>query len=140
MLIDDLALLAVPNVAPTSAPGPDWWGALNGLHPLVIHFPIALVITAALVEFVAMLARKERPTQFTVISLVVAAIAGGIASWSGWGLADEGYGGGLDLILHRWLGLATSILVVLLAVLAVVALSGSRRWATASVRAIVVQW
>ena len=61
-------------------PGPDWWGALNALHPIVVHFPIALVITAALVEFVAMLARTERPTQFTLISLLVGAVACVIAS------------------------------------------------------------
>ena len=95
MLIDVLTTVSTP-VAPSTAlsPGPDWWGALNGLHPLVIHFPIALVITAAVVEFIAMLARQERPTQFTVISLVVAAFASALAAWSGWGLADEGYGGG----------------------------------------------
>ena len=43
--------------APAST-GPDWWGALAGLHPLVIHFPIALIIVAALVELVALLARR----------------------------------------------------------------------------------
>jgi uncharacterized membrane protein len=137
-----------PIVLATSAPiapGPDWWGALNGLHPLVIHFPIALVITAAAVEFIAMLARKERPTQFTVIALVVGAIMSGIASWSGWGLADEGYGGGWALDLHRWLGIATSGVLIILAICAVIACSGSKpdgdgarsnkAWATATVRA-----
>lgn len=131
-----LEIMTLSAVTPApAAPSPDWWGALNGLHPIVIHFPIALVITAAIVEFIAMLARKERPTQFTVISLVVAALAGAVASWSGWGLADEGYGGGWSLTLHRWLGVGTSGLIILLAILALVAWYGAKAWATASVRA-----
>ena len=136
MLIDVLTTVSTP-VAPSTAlsPGPDWWGALNGLHPLVIHFPIALVITAAVVEFIAMLARQERPTQFTVISLVVAAFASALAAWSGWGLADEGYGGGWMLSLHRWLGVVTAGVIIILAVCSVIAWYGPKAWATATVRA-----
>lgn len=123
------------TISTAASPGPDWWAALNALHPIVVHFPIALVITAALVEFIAMLARTERPTQFTLISLLVGAVACVIASWSGWGLADEGYGGGWELDLHRWLGIATSGLVVLLAIVAVIAFRTAKRWATGTVRA-----
>ncbi|MCH2145465.1 MAG: c-type cytochrome [Phycisphaerales bacterium] len=131
----------LPAVLTPAPPGPDWWGALNGLHPIVIHFPIALVITAAFVEFIAMLARRDRPAQFTVISLAVAGVMSVIASWSGWGLADEGYGGGWELDLHRWLGVASSALIILLAICALIACSGSKsgeqrhRWATGTVRA-----
>ena len=136
MLIEVLMTVS-SSIAPTTPlpPGPDWWSALNGLHPLVIHFPIALVITAAVVEFIAMLARQERPTQFTVISLVVAAFASALAAWSGWGLADEGYGGGWMLSLHRWLGVVTAGLIILLAICSVIAWYGPRTWATATVRA-----
>ena len=136
MLIEVLTTVS-SSIAPSAPlpPGPDWWGALNGLHPLVIHFPIALVITAAVVEFIAMLARQERPTQFTVISLVVAAFASALAAWSGWGLADEGYGGGWMLSLHRWLGIVTAGLIILLAICSVIAWYGPRAWATATVRA-----
>ena len=129
------SLLSSVPIATAVSPGPDWWAALNALHPIVVHFPIALVITAALVEFVAMLARTERPTQFTLISLLVAGAAGVVACWSGWGLADEGYGGGWELDLHRWLGVATAGLVVLLAIVAVIAFRSARRWATGTVRA-----
>jgi len=128
------SLLSSAPIATVATPGPDWWAALNAMHPIVVHFPIALVITAALVEFVAMLARTERPTQFTLISLLVAGAASVVASWSGWGLADEGYGRGWELDLHRWLGVATSGLVILLAIVAVIAFRNARRWATATVR------
>lgn len=127
----------VVAAAPTEAAplGPDWWGALAGLHPLVIHFPIALVIVAACVEFFGMITRRERITSFTVIAFVVSGVLAGIAAWSGWILADEGYGSGWALSLHRWLGVASAVLIAALAIIALIAWFSGRAWSVATVRA-----
>lgn len=117
------------------AVSPDWWGALAGLHPLVLHFPIALVIVAAFVEFIAMLGRKEQVTSFTVISLVVGGILAVIAAWSGWELAEEGYGSGWALDLHRWLGVATAVLLFALAIIALFTRISDATWTVATTRA-----
>ena len=44
----------------SAAASPDWWGVLAGLHPVLTHFPIALIIVAAGVEFVGLLLCKIR--------------------------------------------------------------------------------
>ena len=118
--------------------GPEWWGALAGLHPLVIHFPIALVIVAALVELVALLARHDRLTSFGIIAVLIGTPFAVIAAWSGWSLADEGYGSGLELDLHRWLGVASVGVLALMFVLTLVSWFGNRRWATGSVRGLLL--
>ena len=123
--------------APAST-GPDWWGALAGLHPLVIHFPIALIVVAALVELVALLARHHRLTSFGIIAVMVGTPFAVLAAWSGWSLADEGYGRGLELDLHRWLGVASVGLLALMFVLTLVSWFGHRQWATGSVRGLLL--
>jgi len=59
------------------------------LHPLIVHFPIALLLTAALVESFQRLRRRPRPsaTALTCLTLGVIAAAAAVAS----GLANERY-------------------------------------------------
>ena len=46
-------------------------------HPIVIHFPIALLIVAAVVEGVRLLSSKaRRPTSFGLTAVIVAAVFG----------------------------------------------------------------
>ena len=135
-LMAQLVLVQVGGASPTTAPvAPDWWGALAGLHPLVIHFPIALVIVAAFVEFFALIGRREQVTSFTLISLIVGGVLEGIAAWSGWELAEEGYGSGWALDLHRWLGVSSAVLVGALVIIALIARFTHKAWSVATVRA-----
>ena len=133
-------LLVVPvgtALSPSAASSPDWWGVLAGLHPVIIHFPIALIIVAAGVEFVGLLMRREKIASFTVIALLIGGSSAMFSAWSGWSLADAGYGGrGWELELHRWLGVAAGLLGLLLSVLVLIAWFGGRGWATSVVRAL----
>ena len=133
-------LLVVPvgtPLSPSVAASPDWWGVLAGLHPVLTHFPIALIIVAAGVEFVGLLMRREKVASFTVIALLIGGTSAMFSAWSGWSLADAGYGGrGWELELHRWLGVAAGLLGLLLSVLVLIAWFGGRAWATAIVRAL----
>lgn len=69
---------------------PDMWLRLAArLHPMVVHFPIALLLTALLVETFSRLRRKPgpSPTALTCLALGVISAACAIAS----GLANEEY-------------------------------------------------
>ena len=138
-----ISTILIAQVESTGGPSPvftavDWWGALAGLHPLVLHFPIALVIVAALVEFIALLGRRERLTSFSITAIIVGAPLTVVAAWSGWAMADIGYGSGWQLSLHRWLGVSSAILLAGIFVLALISWFGSRSWATATTRGLLL--
>lgn len=94
-----------------------WLNLLGRLHPLMVHFPLALAIVAALVELWRAMRRHEGPSPFAVTALWFAALGGVGAACSGW--ANAAYGGestSVDLFLHRWGGVAVAVLLVALAV------------------------
>jgi mono/diheme cytochrome c family protein/uncharacterized membrane protein len=91
---------------------------LGKFHVLVIHFPIALLATAALVEILAAW-RGDRIPEAMVRVSVLLGTAGALAAVAlGWLHADlGGQGSGGVLTAHRWLGTAAglwSLAVVLL--------------------------
>jgi uncharacterized membrane protein len=75
------------------------------LHPLLIHFPIALVIVAALAEVVAMVTADDRWRTVAVGNVRAGAVFALLATFAGWclALAPEMEGSPL-LEWHRWLG------------------------------------
>lgn len=84
-------------------------------HPAVIHFPIALLLTAALLELAAAVRRKPIYTASNKILLGVAAAGAFVAAPLGWlsaGLpaADDG----AALTIHRWVGTAIPFMLLLL--------------------------
>lgn len=94
-----------------------WLNLLGRLHPVMVHFPLALAIVAALVELWRAMRRHEGPSPFAVTALWFAAAGGVGAACSGW--ANASYGGestSVDLFLHRWGGVAVAVLLVALAV------------------------
>jgi uncharacterized membrane protein len=75
------------------------------LHPLVIHFPIALVIFALVAESAAMANDDERWRTVAVANLRAGAALGVIAAVAGWRLAlAPGIEPTSLLEWHRWLG------------------------------------
>ena len=57
-------------------PLPPW----SGLHPLVVHFPIALLMASPLLIVVALLARQERKRAFLLSALIVM-VLGTAGAW-----------------------------------------------------------
>jgi len=107
--------------------------ALGRMHPVLVHFPIALLIAGVLFEFVAIVIRRDRtkPSAAGLACVVVGALGAGAAAWAGWLNADlESHGSGVaDLMeTHRWLGIVA-------ASLAGVALIGGLIGATGKARA-----
>jgi len=116
------------------------WQTGGRLHPVLVHFPIALVALAAGAEVLsAVMGRRggvgrgvvggmgmmvHGPSSLARGCLVVGAPAAGITAWSGWLNAayEHGGGGPLEIEGHRWVGIAATA-VALMALMAVLAAS-----------------
>lgn len=85
------------------------WTFLGRLHPMIVHFPIGLLVVALIMEAIAW--RKKKSYQPAIQTLVVIGAVSALASVIlGLFLANtEDYGGDL-LGLHQWTGIATMIL------------------------------
>src|SRR2546425_286303 len=55
------------------------WRFTGIFHPLIVHFPVALLTLAAIVEFLRLKYRKEISADVTLVCLLIAA-GGAIAS------------------------------------------------------------
>lgn len=90
---------------------------IGRFHPIVLHFPIALVITATLLALLAWVSRGPGIRAARNTCLVVGALGGIATSVSGWFFAPlSGYAsaGAFDpdssIFLHRWAGIAGTVL------------------------------
>ena len=103
--------------APERRP-PKIFVSLGRFHPVIVHFPIALILCAALAEFLFLLTGS---TVFANSARVMVALgaAGSVAAAAlGWLAAlDAKYPADLMVILerHRWVGAGASLLAVLAA-------------------------
>ena len=78
---------------------------IGRLHPLLIHFPIALVISAAVAEAVAVITGDDRWSAVADGNVRAGAMFGLFAALAGWRLAlDPGVETSSVLEWHRWLG------------------------------------
>ena len=95
------------------------------LHPLVLHFPIALLLLAAAVEVVRCFRMDPRLARLTVLLLALGAVGALAAAGTGWVFAHESHPEPAlraTLLWHRWLGVGT-------AALAMLAWAAAARWA-----------
>jgi len=75
------------------------------LHPLLIHFPIALVISAAVAEAAAVITGNDRWHALAALNVRAGSIFALLAAFAGWRLAlDPGVEPSSVLEWHRWLG------------------------------------
>ncbi|HMP89697.1 MAG TPA: hypothetical protein PJ991_05825 [Kiritimatiellia bacterium] len=90
------------------------------LHPVVIHFPIALIVVAAVVEAIRL--KWDHPAFPYLVTFLLAtgAMFALLASTTGWVFAREYYPPPSDawmLTWHRWLGITTTLLAGVAAVI-----------------------
>jgi uncharacterized membrane protein len=87
------------------------------LHPLLIHFPIALVLSGFAAEAVAILTGRAAWRGLAVASVRWAAILAALAAYAGWRLADDP--NVIDptplLEWHRWLAVTGTAATVVAA-------------------------
>ncbi|HUR10427.1 MAG TPA: FN3 associated domain-containing protein [Flavitalea sp.] len=93
-----------------------WMQVAGRLHPMILHFPIALWIVALAMEWIGKQERNEEKWNdkiefllaFTAISAAASAVFGLLLYVSG------AYENGTQLLWHKWLGTTTSLLALLL--------------------------
>jgi uncharacterized membrane protein len=96
---------------PEGVPRPLAW--LGKFHPLAVHFPIAMLIGAALSELLLMRTRHElffHATRFAIWVGSLGALAAATLGWffAGFRIADEEW----LMTTHRWLGTSASALAL----------------------------
>jgi uncharacterized membrane protein len=83
---------------------------IGKLHPLLVHFPIALVLTAAVAELLAIGTRRAAWRAVAVANLRVGAVMGAVTVIAGWLLASAPFiEPTLSLTWHMWTGVAGAL-------------------------------
>ncbi|MCC6677590.1 MAG: PSD1 domain-containing protein [Phycisphaerales bacterium] len=116
-----LAGAATGPAAPTTE---QMWLFAGKLHPLVVHFPIALLLCAAALEFLRLRRGSNRPGPAGLACIVLGAFSALAAAAMGWsGAITAGHTGTTAGVLewHRWLGVATVVFAGGALVLAILA-------------------
>lgn len=107
--IDTITMLA--TATSVSAETAVLWRFLGRLHPMVVHFPLALIIVAAGLESLWFFRKGRGVSRTAMTCLVIGATAAVLAAWLGWlNAAHEprGQSVALTLALHRWIGIAAA--------------------------------
>ena len=81
---------------------------IGRLHPLIVHFPIALVIIAAFAESGASLTCDWRWRVVAYANVRAAAVFGIAAAFAGWRLAVGPGNSNAVVEWHRWLGVCAA--------------------------------
>jgi uncharacterized membrane protein len=85
-------------------------------HPLIVHFPIAFILGAALAEVIFLVTGRGHFSIAAHFSIRAGALTALLAVTLGWAAASfASYPGALadTLVAHRWLGLSTGVAAVI---------------------------
>ena len=88
---------------------------MNNLHPMVVHFPIALLLSAWLLDVLALVTRRPHLHRFALCHLILGVIGAGAAVLTGLqaeDMAKHSFEMGQVMELHERCGIATLILGV----------------------------
>jgi uncharacterized membrane protein len=78
---------------------------IGKLHPVLVHFPIGLVLAAAAAELVAIRTHRPAWRAIAVANVRAGAAMGAITAIAGWALASAPFiEPGPLLVWHRWIG------------------------------------
>lgn len=97
------------------------WDAFGRLHPFLVHFPVALVLTAVVTEAIAVARRDERlgdAARFMITAAAWLAIPTAVAGFARAGSETIEPGLQSTFMVHRIAGIATPVLAFLAAGLA----------------------
>lgn len=90
---------------------------MESVHPLVIHFPIALLLTALLLDALALVFKRPQLHRVALWNLLLGTLGAGLAVWTGTRAAEIAkHSMEIHQVmeLHRKLGIATLVLGVLI--------------------------
>ncbi|MGZ3811676.1 MAG: FN3 associated domain-containing protein [Mucilaginibacter sp.] len=96
---------------------PQWLQPVGRLHPVILHFPIVILILAMLLEFFRFrteFAKEKFYEEFTTLLLLIGALFSAITVIMGLFLSREpGYEGG-NLQWHKWFGVSIAFISALI--------------------------
>ena len=92
-----------------------WLNVLGAFHPLIVHFPIALAIVAALAMLWNWIWQHDGFGEFAFHCTWIAALTSVFVSASGWFFAESNASASNELFLHRWFGIGSSAGLIALA-------------------------
>jgi uncharacterized membrane protein len=100
------------------------------LHPLLVHFPIGLILAAAAAELAAIHSRRVDWRAIAVANLRAGAAMAALTAIAGWRLAASSFvEPSAGLAWHRWIGAAAAAGALAAAVLSAAPLTRTRRGA-----------
>lgn len=90
-----------------------WPFPMESAHPLVVHFPIALLLTAVGLDLAALILKRPSLHRVALWNLTLGTLGAGAAVWTGYRAADiakHSFDIHQVMELHRKLGIATLVL------------------------------
>lgn len=106
-----LGLALILSIAGTHLLIPDWLQVIGRAHPLLLHFPIVLILMGIVFFWIPNI--KEEVKKVGTYCLLIGSNFAGITVIAGLILAQEDYEGA-ELNWHQWMGIAAYILSVLI--------------------------
>lgn len=103
---------------PEPQPEPTFGALLQNLHPATTHFPIGLLIAAALAQALASARKSERLADAAGIMAIAGGIGAVVTAAFGWIHTGLWFGGDNVMHWHRWLGTGLGVAGALIAVAA----------------------
>jgi len=89
------------------------WQFLGRLHPLMVHFPVGLLIIALILELFTLRKRNQELRPAIQIVLVIGAMSAVLSTVFGLFLEEQDSYSGDVLSIHKWAGVATAVLATL---------------------------
>lgn len=111
LILPLMLLLAVPAVLMASEGGPSPLALFGRAHVVTVHFPVALLMVLALIEVLRWRRKTGSMDQTVAFIAVITALSSIVAMIQGLMLGgDEGESDYARLVaLHKWLGIATTV-------------------------------
>lgn len=89
------------------------WQFLGRLHPLIVHFPIGLLIVGLILEIYSW-SNKDQPFRSGLhIILLIGALTAVVAAGFGLLLKEQDEYSSNALTIHQWSGIATAVLATI---------------------------
>lgn len=98
------------GISPDSSPFSKLMAAFGKYHPLIVHFPIALFITAAFGQFLSIRSREEKYANAVKLLVWLGALGALVAGVLGWmHSGPTQVNENVVMASHRWLGTAIAL-------------------------------
>ena len=84
-----------------------WFEQIGRMHMAIVHFPIALLLVAGMIELFRAMLRKDRPSTTAIVCLSIGAVTASVAAVAGWYHQKfTGYANDSAMKPHQYIGFA----------------------------------